>query len=97
MKAFKHSYHYFFAAFLGMLLYSCQGSLDTDISELFEQMPSNSSTSNTPSSNGVNGSKNGKNLTEVANKLIGTWMCIKQTTTEDGESWSESYDEDDGK
>ena len=97
MKAFRHNYHYFVAAFLGMLLCSCQGSLDTDISELFEQMPSNSSTSNTPSSNGVNGSKNGKNLTEVANKLIGTWMCIKQTTTEDGESWSESYDEDDGK
>ena len=82
----KHLVITLMAVIGALFLYSCQGPLDSDINQFFETYGNKPSASGIPSS-GTNGSdeNKGQNPEEIARKLIGKWIIIKQIAFEDGE------------
>ncbi len=89
-----------YTCFLGLLFLafalivsSCQGPLDDDISSLFNTFPENASASATDNTSQGESSSSSQNAVEnVYKKLVGKWILTKYTFI--GEV-SETYDEDD--
>lgn len=74
-----------------MLLNSCQGAIDDDITDLFETYTATPSATVIPSSGGFYGSGNGRNQSEeIIRKLIGKWICKKYVFVDEV---SESYND----
>lgn len=79
---------------------SCQGPLDTDLSENFNNFAEGVSASGTSSSNGTSASGNSGNTKDsnenekMAEKLLGMWICYQQDWYEDGEHWDKSYSDE---